>query len=49
MISSDPYIIVEMGKHKLKTRLVKLSVNPEWDEKLTNRFRPKYSSQALCV
>ncbi|KAK6125384.1 hypothetical protein DH2020_040853 [Rehmannia glutinosa] len=42
--SSDPYVIVRMGKqvinsfqflHKLKTRVVRKSVNPEWNEELT--------------
>ncbi|XP_024190558.1 protein C2-DOMAIN ABA-RELATED 1-like [Rosa chinensis] len=35
MRSSDPYLIVRMGKQKLKTRVVKKSVNPEWNEQLT--------------
>ncbi|KAL6219486.1 hypothetical protein ACLB2K_007245 [Fragaria x ananassa] len=35
MTSSDPYIIVKMGKQKLKTRVVKRNVNPEWNDKLT--------------
>ncbi|KAL6223546.1 hypothetical protein ACLB2K_006931 [Fragaria x ananassa] len=35
MTSSDPYIIVKMGKQKLKTSVVKRNVNPEWNEKLT--------------
>ncbi|XP_050374428.1 protein C2-DOMAIN ABA-RELATED 4-like [Argentina anserina] len=33
--SSDPYVVVKMGKQKLKTRVVKKSVNPEWNEDLT--------------
>ncbi|XAR71419.1 hypothetical protein NMG60_11028669 [Bertholletia excelsa] len=33
--SSDPYIIVRMGKQKLKTRVVKKNLNPEWNEDLT--------------
>ncbi|XP_051115105.1 GTPase activating protein 1-like [Andrographis paniculata] len=33
--SSDPYVIVKMGKQKLKTRVVKKSLNPEWNEELT--------------
>ncbi|CAB4273780.1 unnamed protein product [Prunus armeniaca] len=35
MRSSDPYVVVKMGKQKLKTRVVKRNVNPEWDERLT--------------
>ncbi|XP_009370100.2 protein C2-DOMAIN ABA-RELATED 4 [Pyrus x bretschneideri] len=35
LISSDPYVVVKMGKQKLKTGVVKRNVNPEWDERLT--------------
>ncbi|OWM84990.1 protein C2-DOMAIN ABA-RELATED 4-like isoform X1 [Punica granatum] len=33
--SSDPNVIVRMGKQKLKTRVVKKNLNPEWNENLT--------------
>ncbi|MFS7983315.1 putative C2 domain-containing protein [Helianthus anomalus] len=33
--TSDPYIVIRMGKQKLKTRVVKKNVNPVWDEDLT--------------
>ncbi|KAJ7970269.1 Protein C2-DOMAIN ABA-RELATED like [Quillaja saponaria] len=33
--TSDPYVVVKMGKQKLKTRVVKKDVNPEWNEDLT--------------
>ncbi|XP_006346891.1 protein C2-DOMAIN ABA-RELATED 2-like [Solanum tuberosum] len=33
--SSDPYVVVRMGKQKLKTRVVKKNVNPEWNDDLT--------------
>ncbi|KAM5570416.1 protein C2-DOMAIN ABA-RELATED 4 [Rosa sericea] len=33
--SSDPYIVIKMGKQKLKTRVIKKDVNPEWNEDLT--------------
>ncbi|XP_019446129.1 PREDICTED: protein C2-DOMAIN ABA-RELATED 4-like [Lupinus angustifolius] len=32
---SDPYVVVRMGKQKLKTRMIKKNVNPEWNEDLT--------------
>ncbi|PIN11690.1 putative Ca2+-dependent phospholipid-binding protein [Handroanthus impetiginosus] len=32
--SSDPYVVVKMGKQKLKTRVIKKDVNPEWNEDL---------------
>ncbi|CAD6230757.1 unnamed protein product [Miscanthus lutarioriparius] len=33
--SSDPYVVVRIGEQKLKTRVVKKSTNPEWNEELT--------------
>jgi hypothetical protein len=34
--SSDPYVVVHSGKQqKLKTRVIKSSVNPEWNDDLT--------------
>ncbi|KAJ0234497.1 Protein C2-DOMAIN ABA-RELATED 1 [Hirschfeldia incana] len=33
--SSDPYIVFNFGNKKLKTHVVKQSVNPEWNDDLT--------------
>ncbi|GMI76572.1 homolog of OsGAP1, C2-domain ABA-related, C2 domain, Arabidopsis thaliana C2 domain [Hibiscus trionum] len=33
--SSDPYVVVKMGKQRLKTRMIKRDVNPEWNDELT--------------
>ncbi|KMT11048.1 hypothetical protein BVRB_5g111380 [Beta vulgaris subsp. vulgaris] len=33
--TSDPYVVIKMGKQKLKTRVIKKDVNPEWNEDLT--------------
>ncbi|XP_016439294.2 GTPase activating protein 1 [Nicotiana tabacum] len=33
--SSDPYVVVRMGRQKLRTRVVKKNVNPEWNDDLT--------------
>lgn len=33
--TSDPYVVVRMGRQKLKTRVIKRDVNPEWNEDLT--------------
>ncbi|KAJ0989215.1 hypothetical protein J5N97_007571 [Dioscorea zingiberensis] len=35
MRSSDPYVVLRMGKQKLKTRVIRKNVNPEWNEELT--------------
>ncbi|KAJ4781764.1 Calcium-dependent lipid-binding (CaLB domain) family protein [Rhynchospora pubera] len=33
--SSDPYVVLHMGKQKLKTKVIKKNTNPEWNEELT--------------
>ncbi|KAJ7964501.1 Protein C2-DOMAIN ABA-RELATED like [Quillaja saponaria] len=33
--SSDPYVIIKMGNQKLKTRVVRNNINPEWNDDLT--------------
>ncbi|KAG0484788.1 hypothetical protein HPP92_008669 [Vanilla planifolia] len=33
--TSDPYVVLRMGKQKLKSRVIKRNVNPEWNEELT--------------
>ncbi|KAK4414191.1 protein C2-DOMAIN ABA-RELATED 4 [Sesamum alatum] len=33
--SSDPYVVVKMGKQRLKTRVINKDINPEWNEDLT--------------
>ncbi|XWS47563.1 hypothetical protein CRYUN_Cryun14cG0163000 [Craigia yunnanensis] len=35
IVSSDPYVVVRMGKQKLKTRVIKKNTNPEWNDDLT--------------
>ncbi|KAM1061070.1 hypothetical protein FF1_025603 [Malus domestica] len=49
MKSSDPYVVVKMGKQKLKTRVVKRNVNPEWDERLTLSVTEPNLPITLCV
>ncbi|VVA95166.1 unnamed protein product [Arabis nemorensis] len=33
--SSDPYVVLKIGRQKLKTKVVKKNVNPNWEEDLT--------------
>ncbi|GAB2213024.1 hypothetical protein Droror1_Dr00021037 [Drosera rotundifolia] len=33
--SSDPYVMIKMGKQKLKTRVINNDTNPHWNEDLT--------------
>ncbi|KAG6413716.1 hypothetical protein SASPL_126430 [Salvia splendens] len=33
--SSDPYVVVRMGTQRMKTRVIRKDVNPEWNEELT--------------
>ncbi|BFG25503.1 hypothetical protein CerSpe_117770 [Prunus speciosa] len=49
MRSSDPYVVVKMGKQKLKTRVVKRNVNPEWDERLTLSVADANLPIMVCV
>ncbi|KAK2441876.1 Calcium-dependent lipid-binding (CaLB domain) family protein [Trifolium repens] len=35
VVSSDPYVVIKMGKQKLKTRVVRKNLNPEWNDELT--------------
>ncbi|KAI9169196.1 hypothetical protein LWI28_008773 [Acer negundo] len=34
-MGSDPYVVINYGTQKLKTRFVKRNCNPEWNEELT--------------
>lgn len=33
--SSDPYVKLRIGDHQVKTRVIKRSLNPRWNEELT--------------
>ncbi|XP_020215914.1 protein C2-DOMAIN ABA-RELATED 4 [Cajanus cajan] len=47
--TSDPYVVVKMGKQKLKTRVIKKDVNPEWNEELTLSVTDPIRSFILTV
>ncbi|CAA0825510.1 Calcium-dependent lipid-binding (CaLB domain) family protein [Striga hermonthica] len=35
VLSSDPYVVIRLGKQRLKTRVIPKDINPEWNEDLT--------------
>ena len=35
--SSDPYVRLQLGKQKCKTKVMKKSLNPQWDEEFSFR------------
>ncbi|KFK33274.1 hypothetical protein AALP_AA6G353800 [Arabis alpina] len=47
--SSDPYVVIHYGKQKLKTRVVKHSINPEWNDDLTLSVTDPNSPVKLTV
>ncbi|XP_027339966.1 protein C2-DOMAIN ABA-RELATED 4-like [Abrus precatorius] len=47
--TSDPYVVVKMGKQRLKTRVIKKDVNPEWNEDLTLSVTDHLHSIVLTV
>nr|AFK33467.1 unknown [Lotus japonicus] len=47
--SSDPYVVVKMYNQKLKTRVIKKDVNPEWNEDLTLSVIDPHHSVLLTV
>ncbi|XP_061370228.1 protein C2-DOMAIN ABA-RELATED 4-like isoform X1 [Gastrolobium bilobum] len=57
VVSSDPYVIIKMGKQvrffhfwqKLKTRVVKKNLNPEWNDDLTLSISDPHAPVQLFV
>ncbi|KAL5574003.1 hypothetical protein UlMin_023600 [Ulmus minor] len=49
VISSDPYVVLKLGKQKLKTRVMKGNVNPEWNESFTLSVSEPNLPIQLCV
>lgn len=45
-MTSDPYVIIKLGKQKHHTRVLKKNLNPRWDEEL--KFHIKDISQSDC-
>ncbi|KAJ1387099.1 C2 domain [Sesbania bispinosa] len=49
VVSSDPYVVIKMGKQKLKTRVVKKNLNPEWNDDLTLSISDPHAPIQLFV
>ncbi|KAL1216860.1 Protein C2-DOMAIN ABA-RELATED 3 [Cardamine amara subsp. amara] len=47
--SSDPYVVLKLGRQKLKTRVVKKNVNPNWNEDLSFTVTDPNLSLTLIV
>ncbi|KAF3772497.1 Extended synaptotagmin-3 [Nymphaea thermarum] len=47
--TSDPYVVVRMGDQKLKTKVMKKNVNPEWNEKLTLTVSESIRPIRICL
>lgn len=44
----DPFVVISFGKKVFRTRVIRHSLNPTWDEKLTfhvRRYESKYKIQ----
>ncbi|EPS58515.1 hypothetical protein M569_16298, partial [Genlisea aurea] len=49
MLSSDPYIILSLGKQKVQTSVVKSNLNPVWNEELKLKIPQDYGSIKVQV
>ncbi|KAM6567157.1 hypothetical protein CsatA_026285 [Cannabis sativa] len=47
--TSDPYVVLKLGKQKVKTCVVKKNVNPEWNDLLTLLVSDPNTPVMLCV
>ncbi|OMO99735.1 C2 calcium-dependent membrane targeting [Corchorus olitorius] len=48
-VASDPYVVITMDNHKLKTRVVKNNCNPEWNDELTLTIKDPNAKIHLTV
>ncbi|CAL9188875.1 unnamed protein product [Musa hybrid cultivar] len=46
---SDPYVKLQLGKHRAKTKVVKKNLNPVWDEEFSFRVGDLNEELTVCV
>lgn len=49
ILTSDPYVVLKFGNQKLKTRVMKANVNPEWNESFNLSVYDSNAPIHLCV
>ncbi|XP_015880360.3 protein C2-DOMAIN ABA-RELATED 3-like [Ziziphus jujuba] len=49
IVTSDPYVVLKLGKQKLKSRVMKANVNPEWNEDFSLYVTDPKLPVELCV
>nr|XP_018633193.1 probable ADP-ribosylation factor GTPase-activating protein AGD13 [Nicotiana tomentosiformis] len=49
MLSSDPYVVLALGKQKVQTTVVKSNLNPVWNEELMLSVPQDYGAVKLQV
>lgn len=46
---SDPYVKLQLGKHRFKTKVVKKSLNPNWGEEFSFKVDDLNEELVICV
>ncbi|EXC20653.1 putative ADP-ribosylation factor GTPase-activating protein AGD11 [Morus notabilis] len=49
IVTSDPYVVLKLGNQKLKTRVIKGNVNPEWNQSFNISVSDSHVPIHLCV
>ncbi|KAH0854711.1 hypothetical protein HID58_057764 [Brassica napus] len=49
MMSSDPYVVLNLGKQKLQTTVVNSNLNPIWNQELMLSVPESYGPVKLCM